>query len=346
MWRPIIARKHRQNSWWQKCDEQFQEALKTGTFSPCSEGGGSAYFLVDTTHTPKWVVKPFDEDTLCLHNRKLKASPYRDSIHRVRSAIPLYETFQRELAAFEIAACIGIGDITPCVVLSVLQSDNFYDISESLPSDSREDFIQRMGGAIKEKLCSIQPFIPETIGIGEAVHEWFEAGMEKADTPFPLEQNSFEDANLFVWLTYDCDGHGSNFLLYLHSLNDKGKALYGLKKIDNGLCFPTVNKYLLNYLAYLPNAKLPLSTRLRKKIAGIHEGCVTYHLVQNGLHDSIAATLIRISVLKKLALRNEMTLDEINLRMELLAIPSGETLAISTTSREELERLAFRSTKP
>ncbi len=327
-----------ENGPWQKAAAEFQKILAKGKLVPSSQGSGGAYLLLDATNTKRYIVKPFDEDMLCLNNRKQRASPFRDTLHRVRNAIPLYETPNRELAASALASILHIQDITPFAMMLIVRSDAFYDISEALDEQYRENFVQRTRPADKEKLCSVQPFINEAIELGEAMHEWFEARQERAEEPLPLDQESFENANLLVWAAYDCDGHGSNFLLYLNNLDAEGRAIYGLKKIDNGLCFPGVNKYLINYLAYLPNAKLPISSSLREKIAHIDCEAVLRMLRFYDLPDTATAFLARVRVLQELAKRN-MTIEEMNLRMESLSLPRGEELALAECSREELEKL-------
>jgi len=323
-WRPFIATMASDHVW-QERTEEFNRCLSEGTIVSSSEGDGGAYFLYDNNHRPRYVIKPFDEDGLCVNNRKGKASPYRDDTHRVRDAIPLYESFQRELAASHTASLLHIELATPWTIVAIVASDVFFDVG--------------IGNPDKEKLCSVQPFISETIGIGEAVHEWFEAGFETLGIPLPLDQDSFEQVNLLLWATNDCDGHGSNFLLTLHSL----EPTYRLIKIDNGLCFPTRNTYLLNYLAYLPNAKVPLSMAIREKIENISTQSILSMLAALGLHDSLDATASRLRVLKALALRPEMTIEEMNHRMELLALPKGEQLALMQCTREELEQLEFEN---
>lgn len=325
---------------WHERIENFQIILNEGKLVPAPQGSGGAYFLYDSTGMPRYVVKPFDEDMLCLNNRKQRASPFCDSHYRVRDAIPLYQSMLRDAAASEIACRLQIPDITPWAILAIVQSESFYDISESLEEAKRAAFTRNSGYPDKEKLCSVQPFFPEAIQLGEAMHEWFEAGLEHSDKPLPLDQESFENANLLIWTTYDCDGHGSNFLLYLHSLDTEGKAIYGLKKIDNGLCFPTNNKYLINYLAYLPNAKLPLSLSMRKKIERIDHGVIAQILHAFGLDEAAPAATTRLFVLKDLAKRPNMTIEELNLRMELLSLPLGEQLALLECSKQELEKMA------
>lgn len=341
-WRPFIQKMTGENGPWQERSADFQSVLETGRLIPAPHGSGGAYFLLDQTNMPRYVVKPFDEDMLCLNNRKQRASPFCDANHRVRDAVPLYQSAEREAAAASIAESMELPDITPWAMLAILKSDSFYDISESLDGHDKSLFEKKAGGPDKEKLCSVQPYIPEAIQLVEAMHEWFEAGLEQSDESLPLDQESFENANLLIWTTYDCDGHGSNFLLYFHSLDTDGKAIYGLKKIDNALCFPSNNKFLINYLAYLPNAKLPLSSSIREKIANIDCAKILATLKTYGLDETTAAAAIRIRVLKILARRPEMTIEELNLRMELLALPLGERLALLECSREELDRMALQ----
>ncbi len=340
-WRPLIAKMTAQNAPWHDSTQYLQSVLAKGKLVPCPHGSGSAYFLFDALNKPRFVVKPFDEDMLCLNNRKHRASPFRDENHRIRAAIPLYQSPERELAASLVASLLDMPDITPSTILAIIQSDAFFDISESLDGENGETFFRNIGPPDKEKLCSVQPFFPEAMEIVEAIHEWFEAGLEHPGEIFPFDQESYENANLLIWATYDCDGHGSNFLLYLHSLDSKGKALYGLKKIDNGLCFPTSNKYLMNYLGYLPNAKLPLSPALRNKIANMDSTAIVDTLSTFRLHDAADAAAVRLSILKTLAQHPNMTIGEMNLRMELLALPQGEQLALKESTREELEELVL-----
>lgn len=339
-WRSFIAEMSNEYGPWHQRAEDFRITLSKGKLAPAPQGSGGAYFLFDSTGNPRFVVKPFDEDMLCLNNRKQRASPFCDSHYRVRDAIPLYQSMLRDAAASEVACRLEIPDITPWAILAIVGSDSFYDISESLDETNRETFIRNSGHPDKEKLCSVQPFFPEAIQLGEAMHEWFEAGLEHSDKPLPLDQESFENANLLIWTTYDCDGHGSNFLLYLHSLDSEGKAIYGVKKIDNGLCFPYNNKYLINYLAYLPNAKLPLSLSMREKIERIDYDAIAEILNAFGLEEAIPAASTRLFVLKNLATRTNMTIEELNLRMELLSLPLGERLALLECSKQELEKMA------
>ncbi len=340
-WRPLIEERTQIDASWRERVSDFQDVLAQGKLLRSKHGSGCAYFLYDRSHQIRYVVKPFDEDMLCLHNAKRRASPFLDTQHRVREAIPLYETIHREMAAATIASILKMPSITPWVMITILRSDSFYDISEALDLESRPLYLQKTGDIDKEKLCIVQPYIPETIEFGEAMHEWFEADQGPTEDLLPLDQESFENANLFVWTIYDCDGHGGNFLLYLHSLNEQNQAIYGLIKIDSGLSFPTQNKYLLNYLAYAPNAKLPLSLSIRHKIASLNSRAILEALSSYGLPATLAATEIRLRVLKELAQR-DITIEEMNHRMELLSLPSGEELALMECSREELENSVHR----
>lgn len=335
--RPLIEIFKQPGSPWYDCWREFHRVWNHGKLIVSTSGSGGAYFLKDENNIPRYVIKALDEDILCLHNRKGKASPFFDSEHQAREAISCYRSVQREMMSSYLSQFLGIADITPWVIIDILQSDSFYDISEIFEGDEKTQLLNKIGSPDKEKVCSIQPFSRETIELTLAIHEWFESGKELAGELLPLDQDSFEKANLLIWLTYDCDGHGSNFLLYLHSLNEKGQCLYGLKKIDGGLTFPNKNESLCNYLAYLPNAKKQLSKFLRKKIEQINPDEIEKNLSLWGLEDAIQSFKIRVRVLKDLAMRPEMTIEEMNFRMELLSLSNGLSLALSMLSKKELE---------
>lgn len=315
--------------------DDFEKTLATGTLKPSKSGGGGVYILYDVLGTPRFVVKPEDESILCLNNPKHRGSPFRDTEHRVRDHIPLYHSSSSESATYALAKEVGIDNVVPTTAMAIVRSSIFYDLSSRLEEKEREQFLALCGAADEEKLCSVQAFIPDSLDLNQAMHEWLEAGLDQV-APIPIDQEDFEDVNLLLWLTYDADGHSSNFRLYFKGLDEEGKAYYGLKKIDGGLTFPEKNAYLLNYLGYLPNAKDPISVSLREKIASIKEANLLTILDKHGLHYAKEPLLERIGVLKELALRPEITVEEMNHRLELLGLPEGRELAVSSLSLEEL----------
>lgn len=146
-------------------------------------------------------------------------------------------------------------------------------------------------------------------------------------------------------MIYDGDGHPSNFRLFLKNLDENEQAVYALRKIDNGLALPEDNRYLLNYLGYMPNAKFPPSSRLLmlieqmdlERLCGILD---RYHLdyAKSALRD-------RIDVVKNLASR-PITLEEFNQRFELLSLPNGKEYALSTALIEDLIKKVWENNAP
>lgn len=312
---------------------EVQELLRTGHLEASKLGGGGVYFLCDELGRPQFVVKPLDEAILCLNNPKHRAAPFNDNSHRLRDFIPLYQTAPTEAAVHSLAEEWGVGCCTPETHLMVLSHELFYDIGIRFHAETID----------REKLCSVQRFIPDSIDLAVAMHEWFEAGLESTN-PLPLDQSDFEEILLLLWLIFDGDGHASNFRLYFKGFNPQGQASYGLKKVDNGLALPESNHYLLNYLGYLPNARIAPSQRFLDLVANIdaERSCDVldhYHLTH-----AKGAFQERLEILKSLAKRPGISLEEINLRFELLCLPNGKELALRLDPVEALIDEATRRT--
>jgi len=301
--------------------------LDAGSLKSTKLGGGGVYFLCDAAGSPEFVIKPADEAILCLNNPKHRASPFNDELHRLREFLPLYQSPSTEAAVFSLATECGIDRCSPETHLMILSSSLFYDISER--------FENYKGPASKEKLCSVQRFIPDSIDLTQAMHEWFEAGLEEAQ-PFPIDQEDYEEVLLLLWLIFDGDGHSSNFRIYFKGIDENGEAFYGIKKIDNGLSLPEENCYLLNYLGYLPNARKAPSQHLLERIMNIDECRCLEIMNRYRLAYAKEAFLERVEVLKEVAQRPFITLEEINLRFELLCLPNGKEYALSPKSIEEI----------
>ncbi len=321
---------------WKEMHQELEQALQEGSLEPLKRGGGGAYLLRDSFGRPKFIVKPNDEDILCLHNRKQLASPFNDREHRAREDIPLYHSAQNEAASYAIAQQVNLEKVTPETIMAIINSDRFYDISQQLEGDAQKTFIERSGSPDRVKLCSVQRYIPDTIQVHQALHEWFEAKLDQQGICIPLDQESFEDLLLFLWITYDTDGHSSNLLCHLHKLDEQGKAVYAIKKIDNGLAWPAKHSQMINHLAHLPNAKQPLSPRVRDKLLAIPVETVAITLDQFGLDYAKQAFEERLSVLQELAWRDHLSMEELNIRMGLLALPNGRELALSHLPNEKL----------
>jgi hypothetical protein len=311
--------------------DEFKKVLSTGYTLPTKLGGGGVYILYNASHEPSFLIKPNDEAILCLNNPKHRGSPFNNKSHRLRDAIPLYKTCETEAAVSAISKEIQIEQCTPETHLAILSSPLFYDLSSHLQGNALTEFIEKCGIPASEKLCSIQRFIPDSIDLQQAMHEWFEAGFEE-QFPLPIDQETFEEVILLLWIIYDSDGHSSNFRIFFKSLDEKrypNSAIYGIKKIDNGLSLPEENNHFLNYLSYLPNAKIAPSQTLLEKITSINEETLCKILDRYHLSQAKPALKDRIEVLKNLSHHPGLTLDEINKRFELLNLANGKSLAMS-----------------
>lgn len=314
--------------------EEIKEVLSTGTLHPIDEGCGGAYLLMDAQNQPRFVVKPLDEDILCLNNHKLCAYPFIDDLYQVREAIPLYRTVQADALAYEVAEALGIPCITPKTGLAIIEHPAFYDLSNALQGEEKEHFLQMTHMPYKIKLCSVQSFIPDTTTLFTMNSEWMQKCLSDEEISCTIDQEHFEDANVLIWSIYDTDAHAGNFLLPLKKDSEQEHALF---KIDNGLSFPEKNIGLVNFLSYLPNAEKSLSLRAQAKIRDFPLSHLIDRMQFYKLEASVQAFKERIEVLQNLAQREGMSLAEINSRLMLLEREGGTSLALSSLSREEVE---------
>jgi hypothetical protein len=341
-WRPEIE-KLQQDSLDGSFYQNFETILQTGRLIKVEEGAGAAYFLLDKNSIPYFVIKPIDEDIFCLNNRKFLGSPYNEELFHVRPNIPLYRSAQTDVLAFRIASLMGIAEITPETVMAIISNSEFYDLSDHLTAEELQDFIKDTGSIDREKLCSIQTFIPDSKELFEVIHEWLHANYSNDQIESFIDQNDFEDANLFIWSIYDNDAHGGNIRVYVKKTDEHGNKIYGIRKVDNGLSNPEKNRYLVNYLAYLPNAEKALSERAKAKIAQIPISEIAAEMRNFEMEACIDAFKERIEVLQILAKRKDITIAEINLRMSALELPDGKELALSYLPREEIEKIVYQS---
>jgi hypothetical protein len=317
--------------------ESAQEVLSRGKLISTPSGIGGAYFLVDQNEKPLFVVKPFDEDILCLNNRKRYASPFIAPPYRVRQEIPLYRSHQTDSLSYRIAELLNIPEITPRATFGIFRSEDFYDLSEKIPNEEKENFFQTTGAYNKEKLCSVQEYFSHEQDLVGLSSMWVEKEFSDVQIEKCIDQHDFERANFFIWVLYDCDAHGGNILVYQKAEDSEKKPIYGLKKIDNGLSFPEKNVSLVNLLAYLPNAQSKLSAELKILIFQIPVEQIIEELRKWELETTIEAFVERIEVLQELA-RRDLSIHEINLRLSALELMSGRELALSA-SLEDLEEL-------
>jgi hypothetical protein len=288
----------------EEVQNQVQDIAKEGKLDALSGGSGGAYLLKDANNTPRFVVKPNDEDILCLNNRKKCASPLVDSQLRIRADIPTYESAQNEALASDIADLVGLNQIAPKTVLVILENDSFHLFTDQVSGPFKEDLIPEKG---KEKLCSAQEFIPNSEDLLD-----YTKRMSAARTPCQFDQSDFEMANIFTWITGDQDGHSGNYRTY-----EKENRVQGLKKIDNGLICGegNQNNYIVNGLAtFKEEMNQPLSEEGRKLIADIPlEKIQDKMRFYEKSEASIQLLQKRVETLKALVQGNsEITLAEIN----------------------------------
>lgn len=280
---------------------------------PITDGISGSYFLTDEKGIKRFVVKPIDEDGGCLNNHKGSATPFEMS--PFRDHMPLYRSSLREGLTYQIAASIRVTNVAPRTVLAIMQSDSFYDFSDGVSLKEISNFEESCGKATREKLCSVQEFIPNSKTLFEALHDLQMAGLSDAEIAARFDQSDFEDANILLWTTFDTDGHSGNFLVYQKRIDEIGNEILGLKKIDNGMSFPEKNKQLRNHLAHLPNAKIPLSEQAKAKIAALDIDRLSDQMRAFGLESAIPALQQRIPLLKEYAARPGITIKEINTLM-------------------------------
>ncbi|MGM0440528.1 MAG: hypothetical protein ACQEP8_05400 [Chlamydiota bacterium] len=285
-----------------------------GSFDRDTGGEGGAYFLKNSAGEIRYVVKPVDEDVLCLNNRKEWASPFNDEGHRVRPDIPLYRSAQTEVLASIIAEMTGLETVVPPTVMTIMESDAFHDIMDVFPSDLL-DLTEEVD---KEKLCSVQCFIPGTQELSQVTE-----GKDPQDYPELIDHEDFEDANILTWIINEQDGHLGNYLAYPKGDVD-GQTRYGLYKIDNAFSFGEKEGYYKNSLEVFEQAKRPLSERAREKINNLPIERMVGKMQQYGLSEgSIQSFRDRITALQSWITDPSITIEAINENMLKLPFMEG-----------------------
>jgi hypothetical protein len=302
----------------QPSDGKLEYYLIKGSLVPSDEGAGAAYFLWDEDDHPRFVIKPCDEEIYCLNNRKGYGSPFSDVEHRVCEDIPLYQSAQTDFLAYKVAQLIGCSAITAKTTLSLIFSDSFHDCYDTLTAEEKKNFPAQ---PVKEKLCSVQEYLEDTHSFLEILYKWMNEGKSDEEIMECIDQDDYEDANIFIWTMFDNDAHSANLRTYVKRITPDGKEIYGLKKIDNSLSFPEKNTGLYNFLIALPNSQYTLSERAKKLIADIPIAEITAEMTSLGLEASVPAFLERITLLQSLARQSDLSIEEINYQLKLLGKP-------------------------
>lgn len=310
------------------CVKEAKALLKTGTLTKADLGCGGAYILASEEGTPQFVVKPFDEDILCLHNSKNFASPFNNETYRVRRSIPLYRSMQAEALAYRFAQILGFDTLTPETHLAIVDHPAFFDIADRCHETAN------LGKPNREKLCSIQRYVPHEGNLYELVCDWLLCGMTEDEIHRAVDLEAFENLFLLIWLLYDTDAHAGNIYV------TKGtKEKIFLCKFDNGLTFPENNERLLNSLYFFPQAIEPPSFRLRKQIEQIPIEKLKESILFFEMEGAMDAFLERTKTLQTLAKDPTRSFREIELRMRALELPDGQQIAHSAISPKQLHNL-------
>jgi hypothetical protein len=296
-WRPFIEKERVQDL---STYQSLERALAGGELSSSEEGFGGAYFLRNEEGKPLFVIKPVDEDILCLNNRKGYASPFNERRFRVREEIPLYRSVQTDVLASDLAELVGLSQMTPKTFMAIIKDDHFYDLHPLC--------------SYKEKLCSVQFYIPESQELFNLLRDWIDQNWSEEAIEAAIDQRDFEDLNILIWLLYDTDAHTSNFLAY-----EKEPGLYGLKKIDNSLSLPEKNRELSNSLSLFPNSTHALSLRARKLIAALPLSAIATKFNAYNMGEALEAFQERAALLQQLATQENLPIREIDFRLSILS---------------------------
>ena len=336
-WRSFVHANHLGKDW--EFYAQIERALKDGKLVPNPSGAGSSYFIVDAQGVERFVIKPVDGDVFCLNNRKGFGSPFNDSDHYVREGIPLYRSAQTDAICWEVASIAGLERTTPRTVMGILEDSEFYDFSFELEEEVKDRVLHEVGMPDIEKLCSVQEFIPDTQNLIELLHQFYSEGLSDEEIASHFDQDDFEQVCLLLWLSFDNDAHGGNFLAYVKRTDAMGNKIYGIKKIDNGLSFPEKNIQYVDILAWVPNALLPISPALKQKIAHLSIEQILKRMDDYELFNCKEAFQERVEIIKTLAQREGITAGEIDLRMTFLSRKDGKEIALNTMTTQEIVEL-------
>lgn len=296
--------------------ERITEIHRDGGLVGVEAGAGGAYFLYEKgSSNPSFVVKPADEDSLALNNRKQLGTPFIGSLMRARDDIPHYESTINEALASDVAEILDMGDLVPRTVLTVIEDDGFHDITDGFPTEARA----LMTEVDKEKLCSAQTFVTGSRDLQEEVDIAESEGRELV-----FDQKNFEDANIFAWMIGEQDGHTYNYRV---RPKDPSSPELELVKIDSGLCMGEGSSVLTNGLtAFDKYIERPLSERGKRMIMECPIDSIIERMRFYGKSEaSINNLRFRIEALQGLLQKDGITLGQINRQMRLICRKVGLT---------------------
>lgn len=159
-----------------------------------AEGCCGSYYLLDILGNKQFIIKPNDEESGCLNNPKGWEGVTTSSI--IRTNMPLYCSALKEAATYEVALSVGLTSIAPKTALKICESEQF--------------FIGHNWEGSKEKLCSIQEFVPNATTLDSLFRAMFapeEIPISKSDAILALENLPFheEKDKALQWLKNQVD---------------------------------------------------------------------------------------------------------------------------------------------
>lgn len=294
--------------------------MKTGSLKPVDGGKGGVYFLLDSAGTPKFVVKPFDEDMLTLNNPKHYATPYiaDDGQAEAKPGVPLYSAVRNEMMTGIIAKELGLERCVPKSQVMILSSQNFHDITDGIDADPHE-IADKYGAPDREKLCIVQEFIPDSSDTGELLVSNFPGSQEEIEEmseeerheleltalPNGIDQEMYEEAIILALVCGETDGNAGNFLL--SKIADPDSGQFSIIKIDNAATFTETNTSVASgYNWLLKCAEQPLSPHAKEIIKNIDADRISSLMSDKGLPDeAIDAMKQRVEVMNDFAFLEE-----------------------------------------
>ncbi|MCI0381801.1 MAG: hypothetical protein L0207_01955 [Chlamydiae bacterium] len=286
--------------------ELLNKIEKTGKVSLIQPGTGGTYLFSDEKTIPRFIVKPTDEAISCLNNPKHLGSPLSYRVLKKFSTIPLYRSSLSEVLAHEVSKILELETLVPKTFLAILERKEFHDILDHTQDNP----------IIKEKLCSVQEYIPNSICLNQLMkyHEKRKATKKEVLTFF--DQSNFEDLMIFIWIIFDTDAHSSNIVAV-----ERRPHFYQLYKFDNGHAFPERNEELRNILVNLPHAEFFLSQRTKEKILHIPVEKITDLFHFFGMGSSVEALLQRVCYLQYLVSVSNDSIRVINQKLSCSFVP-------------------------
>ncbi len=302
-------------------EERVHTLMREGSIEKVPGGKSGVYFLCDAEGVRRFVIKPSDEEMLTLNNPKLFATPFTrgNDIANPRPGVSTYSGVQNEEMATLVAEHLGIADSTVRSEQMVLTSDTFHDFTDSLTGD-RSEFHELYGAPDREKLCTVQEFIPDASDVGlllltslnkdqdefMSIDRESRDALERESLPKNINQTMFEHAVILSLVCGEVDGNAGNYLLA--TTDDPQTNTRNIYKIDNAATFPSHNEAIETGANWVLNAyEKPITGETREMVSKIDVRALEKLMRQRGYsQDAIKSMKARVATMKDFA--NEETL--------------------------------------